>query len=61
MLTRSLEYLLKQQFRWVGVLQLVPLGLGWSEEGKGLHGSELDGGVKSVAPVERTSKTNMGF
>lgn len=61
MLMKCLECFLKQWFHGVGVLQLVPLGLGWSEKGKGLHVSKLDRGVKIMATVERTSKNNMGF
>lgn len=31
----------------------------WSKKGKDFHVSKLDGGVKSMAPVERMSKNNM--
>ena len=41
------------------MLQLVPLELGWSEKGKGLHISKLDGGIRSIAPVDGTGKNNM--
>lgn len=50
---------LKQWFHLVGVLQLVALGLGWSKKGKGLYISKLDGGVRSMAPVEGKNKNNM--
>ena len=50
---------LKQLFHLVGVLQLVSLGLGWSKKQKSLRISKLDGGVRSMAPVEGTSKNNM--
>lgn len=41
------------------MLQLVPSGLGWSEKGEDFHVSKLDGDIKSMAPVEGTSKNNM--
>lgn len=61
LLRKGLECFLKPWLHGAGVFPLVPLGLGWSEKGKGLHVSKWARGVKIMAAVERTSKHNMGF
>lgn len=59
-LRKCLECFLKPWFHGVGVPQLVPLGLGWSEKGKGFHVSKLDRGVKIMREqVETTWVSNV--